>query len=243
MATFVLVHGAAHGGWCWDRVVAALQAHGHRALAPDLPGAGDDPAEPGDVDLDDYAARVRATVEASGARVVLVGHSMGGVTLTRVAEEIPERLFCCVFLSAFMLRSGEHARSITLLEEDPEILRAIEFAADGLVYRYLPGPAGELFYADCQPQDAQAALARLRPMPRVIAQTPVRWTRTRAGAVPRVYIECLRDRAIPLELQRAMQKLLPPAEVLQLDSGHSPFLAVPERLAELLHGVAAAYTA
>lgn len=241
LARFVLVHGAAHGGWCWQRVVPLLTARGHVVQAPDLPGAGDDPASPAEVDGDDYRERVIAALGPGDDAVVLVGHSMGGVTLTRVAEALPERISCAVYVTAFMLRDGERVRDITLLDPAPTVLDAIDFDAGGRVYCYRPAAARELFYADCADADAADAIVRLRPMPRIIAQAPVHWSAARAGRVPRIYVRCQADRAIAPRLQDAMCSRLPPARLLQMACGHSPFLAAPSALAEHLHAIAAEF--
>ena len=79
MATFVLIHGAWHGGWCWRKVVPHLEAAGHTVIAPDLPSHGDDPTPAAEVTLDDYVRRVCEILDAQDEPVVLVGHSMGGL--------------------------------------------------------------------------------------------------------------------------------------------------------------------
>ena len=92
MSTFVLVHGAFHGAWCWYKVVAALEARGHRAIAPDLPGHGLDRTPMEKCNLGLYVSTVVAAIETEKEPVVLVGHSLGGLTVTQVAERVPERV-------------------------------------------------------------------------------------------------------------------------------------------------------
>jgi len=240
MANWVLVHGAAHGGWCWEWLTPRLETRGHVVHAPDLPGAGDDPMPPGQVTLADCVTRVREVVERSADPVMLLAHSMGGVTACEVAEACPEAVAGVVYVAAFMLRSGERARDVTLSEPRSAMLDAIDFDADParLSYVYRPGPALRLFYHDCDPAIAAEALRRLRPMPRAIAQTAVRWSAERAGGVPRAYVQCAADRAIPLHLQQAMCERLPPARLLRMDCGHAPFMAEPDALAAHLHALA-----
>jgi pimeloyl-ACP methyl ester carboxylesterase len=107
MATFVLVHGAWHGGWCWRHVAPLLRARGHEVHAPDLPGHGADPAPTATQTLDDYAERIGATVADCRGEVVLVGHSLGGLVISAVAEARPERLHRLVYLTAFLPRDGD----------------------------------------------------------------------------------------------------------------------------------------
>ena len=78
MSTYVLIHGSWHGGWCWDKTVALLKEAGHQALAPDLPGHGQDKTPVAEITLARFVARVGEILEAQPEPVILVGHSMGG---------------------------------------------------------------------------------------------------------------------------------------------------------------------
>ena len=106
MATFVLVHGAWHGGWCWREIVPLLESAGHRVDALDLPGHGDNPAPVSEMTLDANARLVADRVEVVGEPVVLVGHSMGGVSITQAAELVPERIATLVYVTAFLPGDG-----------------------------------------------------------------------------------------------------------------------------------------
>ncbi len=107
MSTFVLIHGAAHGGWCWYKVVPLLEKHGHTVLAPDLPGHGKDKTPVADVTLQLYVDSVCKLLDAQREPVILVGHSMGGGIITQVAEERPERIKWLVYLAAALPRNGQ----------------------------------------------------------------------------------------------------------------------------------------
>src|SRR5262245_30012960 len=106
MATFVLVHGAWHGGWCWYKLVALLEARGHRVLAPDLPGHGRDHSLSGPATYRDYVERIAEVLADEAEPVVLVGHSMGGAVVTGAAEAHPEKVAKLVYLAAFLAPSG-----------------------------------------------------------------------------------------------------------------------------------------
>lgn len=238
MARFILVHGAAHGGWCWEKIVPLLQEKGHHVLAPDLPGAGDDHTLLGDITLPSYVQRILSLVDAEPEPVILVGHSMGGVTISEVAETRPEKLRCLVYICALMLPDGTHAREITGREPGSLLMRSLEFSQDGYSYTYKKSNVPTLFYNDCAPEDVFKALPRLRPMPRAISTTPVRVTPQNYGRVPRAYIECRRDQTITIELQHYMEKVQPPDRVITMGTGHSPFFSAPEELSEHLHAIA-----
>jgi len=86
MATFVFVHGACHGGWCWEKLTPLLRAMGHTTHAPDLPGLGKDHTPPASVTLADNVDKIARKLDTIDEPVILVGHSLGGVTISQLAE-------------------------------------------------------------------------------------------------------------------------------------------------------------
>ena len=236
MTTFVLVHGASHGSWCWDKVVPLLEAQGHRAVAVDLPGNtyGEFDIPAAQVTLDTYANHVCKLLDQMNEPVVLVGHSLGGLTITQTAEYRPEKIRTLVYLTALLLRPGEAMMPVA--SRDPETVRmglqrdsctvcddlsAVIFHEESLRSR---------FYNDCSDDDFAWAKSMLVPQPSGPLMDPMKTTEENFGRVPRVYIECLRDRAIPLSHQRVMQVNVPCQRSLFMDTGHSPFLSAPKEL-------------
>src|SRR3954470_15258522 len=112
MSTFVLVHGAWHGAWCWWKVVSLLARDGHTAVAPDLPGHGEDRTPPSDVSFASYTRRICEAMDAAGEPVILVGHSMAGAVISQAAENRPEKVLFLVYLCAYLVRDGESLRDI-----------------------------------------------------------------------------------------------------------------------------------
>ncbi len=234
MPTFVLVHGAWHGGWCWEPVQQLLQADGHRVIAPDLPGHGDDDTDPGAVSLSLYVDHLQGVIEKQPEPVVLVGHSLGGLSISAVASALPDRVAAMVYLAAFV------PQTMTPLAE---LQDRLDFA-DAMLLDPLRGTAdleraqvADLFYGGCtEAQQAWAAdrlcTQAIEPFFAELAIDADAW-----GRPARHYIECLQDRAVPLALQREMHEPLD-FEVHRLDTDHSPFLSAPENLVELLLQVA-----
>ena len=108
MATFVLVHGAWHGGWCWRRVVPLLRGVGHEVYAPTLTGLGERAhlARP-DVDLETHIQDVVNVLEYEDLRdVTLAGHSGGGIAVAGVADRVPERIARVVYVDSAPLPDG-----------------------------------------------------------------------------------------------------------------------------------------
>ena len=257
---FVLVHGGWHDHSTWDKVVPILEASGFTALTLDLPGAGGHAIEPASLgrhpfDPDAFAAepspvagltqdaRTRAVVTLvrdaaalGGGQVVLVGHSAGGVTVSAVAEQIPERLAAVVYLSGFLAPPG-------LFIGDPAAIGAtrIHAGSSDEAYRAL---LKESFYADVSDADFVRMAARLHcDEPNDGALAPSEVTSARFGAVPRHYIRCTRDNAVPLTGQDHMIASVDAAlgnrtTTHTLDSSHSPFLSQPDALARILIAIA-----
>ncbi|TMJ31323.1 MAG: alpha/beta fold hydrolase [Alphaproteobacteria bacterium] len=237
MATFILVHGACHGGWCWEKVQPILESRGHKVCAPDLPGLGKDHTPPANVTLADNVEKISRLLDKIEEPVVLVGHALGGVTISQTAEARRRKLKALVYVCGLMPPSGMASREMTA--GDPEILfrRSRELSPDGLTYTFARSQLPALFYEDVSPEDRYRAMERLRPQPISISTTPLTLTEDRYGSVPRWYIECLHDNAIRIGRQRAMVKTLP-CKVITMESGHSPFYSNPEELAEHLETIA-----
>ena len=113
----VLIHGAAHGAWCWEEVVPLLRARGFEVTAPDLPGLGADTTPPKDVTMESYIQRIVEAVGDIGPPVLLVGHSMGGLPISEAAERIPSRISKLIYLTAVLPQSGEKLTDFTEVNE------------------------------------------------------------------------------------------------------------------------------
>jgi pimeloyl-ACP methyl ester carboxylesterase len=237
MANFVLVHGAWHGGWCWVKVVEELQAAGHVALAPDLPSHGSDPTSPDRVDLGSYVERICDVIDSLPGQVVLVGHSLGGLTISQVAELRADRLARLVYLAAFVPESGvpfDPAADIAA----SEVAAALRPSADGTTLVFDVAFARQVFYADCSDEDVRFACERLCAQPASLLGSQLDLSASGYGRVPRDYIVCLQDRALPLATQRGFHQRARCANVYTLDTSHSPFFSAPAALAKILGGIA-----
>ena len=238
MATLVLVHGGWAAGWVWERVLPLLAADGHRVVAPDLPGHGDDAMPAAEIGLDTYVARVAEVVDAQPEPVVLVGHSSGGVIVTQAAEVEPERIRRLVYVSAYLPADGQTLLDLGQTDHDQLVLPNLEFAPDGITVTVKPEAVRDALFSDCSVTDYERYLARVKPEPLVVAGTPVKVTPERFGRVPRAYVECLHDRGISIDLQRRMHAAVPCDEVVSMETGHMPMYAAPEMLATHLVALA-----
>ena len=237
MTTYVLVHGAWHGAWCWHRVVPLLEGAGHRVLTPELPGHGRDLTPVHALSLAAYATAIANVLATAGEAVVLVGHSLGGMVITQAAEAAPDRVHALVYLAAFLPGDGQSLAA--LAEGDTESLLTLGSLVDPVAGTVSLDPAGLVpaLYADCPAEDVALARRLVRPEPLAPLSEPVRLGAARAAQIPRVYVECLADRALPLARQRLMQAARPCARVLAVPAGHSPFFATPEPLVACLTSI------
>jgi pimeloyl-ACP methyl ester carboxylesterase len=234
MARFILIHGAWHGGWCWWKIVDRLRALGHTADAPDLPSHGADTTPPEGITLNDYAQKVCAMLGESVERPILVGHSLGGLTVSQVAELRPEQIAATVYLAAIVPEFGGVAATPTTSDA---MRKSIALSADRSVVDFR-GDAREVFYGACSKEDVAFAVERLCPQPAaVMVNTPL-LTRERFGTVPRTYIECLDDGAIPVDSQREIHTRADFDDVDSIATDHSPFFSRPDDLVAILDRIA-----
>lgn len=232
MARILLIHGAAHGAWCWRDVLPLLRAAGHEARALDLPSHGADTTPPGAVTLDSYAD---AIVAAMAGPTVLVGHSMGGYPITAAAEHAPDKVAALVYVCAYVPVPGLSMADMRRAGPRQLLTDAIIVAPDRVTMTIDPAKAVGRFYHDCPQVIADYAVSRLCPQPIAPQEAPLPST-ARAEALPRHYILCEDDRTIPPEYQAVMSAGI--ADVHRLPCGHSPFFAMPDRLAAILNTIA-----
>lgn len=240
MATFILIHGSWHGGWCFDLVRERLEAAGHHVETPDLPGMGADEAGLDAVTLDGWAEFAADLCRRAPQRpVVLAGHSRGGLVVSQTAEKAPEAIDALAYICAMMLPDGMSRADFKRIEGPNPAFDALIAPTPGGKGTVIAGEDPGAVFAQLSPPHRVAnAMARLMAEPHGPRATPLRLTPGRFGSLPRTYIECTADRTIPIESQRRMQQMVPGAQVVTLWADHSPFLSRPEALSEALLGVA-----
>jgi pimeloyl-ACP methyl ester carboxylesterase len=225
VSTFVLVHGAWHGAWCWERLVPELEKRGHAAVAMDLPI--DDPT----AGLGEYATVVERAMPAGD--VVLVGHSLGAAVIPLVAAARPVGQL--VFLCPVLRRPGKSLAEQADLDADAtswDLSAGRTYYDDQSSAWVDPEAAIGVFYHDCDAETARLAASRLRRQYWRYWEEPNpldAWPNTERRA-----IVCQDDRLASIGWARRTL----PAELgvtpAELPGGHSPFLSRPAALADTL---------
>ncbi len=232
MARFLLIHGTAHGAWCWAATIDALATLGHQARAIDLPGCGADPTPARLATLDACATAITTAITGP---TILVGHSAAGFPITAAAERDRANISALVYLCAYVPVAEQTLADMRRAGPSQPLRGAFRRTPDRHAFTFDPAIAADRFYHDCPPDIAALALARLTPQPLAPQETALPST-ARAATLPRHYIRCTADRTIPPAYQTTMAAGLP---VTDLPTGHSPFLSAPAALAQRLSEIAA----
>ena len=235
--TFVLVHGAWHGGWCWRDVARSLRAAGHTVFTPTQTGLGERRHLLSDaVDLDVFAQDVVNVLEAEElADVILVGHSFGGITITLVADGLAERLRHLVYLDATVVNGGQ-----SVFSEYPADLVAVrrEMAAASPGGLTIPTPAPAFFGVPDGPE-ADWVARRMTPHPIATYEQPLPLSNPAIGnGLSCTYIACVDPVYAPLEVYRQRVKGFIadglPWSWREIATGHDAMVTAPDALTEIL---------
>lgn len=242
MATFVLVHGAWHAASCWQRLISLMEDKGHRVIAPDLPGHGSDSTPLGKLSLNLYSSYIHQLIDNIDNNIILLGHSMGGMVISQLAEEMPEKITRLVYLAAFLPQNGQSIFDLMAInrsdEAETEIEKAMEMSSDKRVCTIKKEAIRVLFYGHCTDEMVEQALQQFTEQAILPLAGKAQLTEENFGRVKKIYICCLHDRVIPVSHQRRMISRQRCDEVMQIYTDHSPFYSCPEELEEILSALA-----
>ena len=239
MATYVLVHGGGHGGWCYQRVARILRAAGHEVYAPTLTGLGERAHLLDErVDLHRHVEDVVALLQYEDLRdVILVGHSYGGMVITGIADRAADRVGRLVYLDAANPVNGQ-----SLVDVSGPIIEAVRpmgQVVDGIELVLLPGPDAGLLYGVTDPDDLAWMAERLTGHPWKCFEQRLELTNEVAlWAIPQYHIVCTSTLATrdPALMDRAREQ----GRLWDIDTGHDLMITEPERTADALLQVAEA---
>jgi pimeloyl-ACP methyl ester carboxylesterase len=228
MTDFVLVHGAWHGAWCWQKILPSLWAKGHRAFPVTLTGVGDrEHLMSSTIRLATHIDDVEAVIESEElTRVVLVGHSYGGLLITAVADRHAERIVRLVYLDAIVPRSGESWSSSH--DESARKARRAGIAQGGVIP---PPPASAYGLTGA---DAAWVDRRQRPHPGAVYDDVLHFDEARVARLARTFVDCTLPALPAIEQSRQRVRSEPGWQVIEIATGHDPMISAPDRLLDIL---------
>lgn len=230
--SFVLIHGAWHGGWVWHGVIDALQTAGHSAVAPTMPGQspGDDRRN---VTLNSYADKIAQVILDQPGRVVLVGHSSGGFMIQVAAPLVADKIERLIFLNAFILPDGFAQLDLV----PPEIARQLRAEAEASPDQSLaPNPdfVRHVLIAGDPASDQDRLLTRLVPQPISLMATKISTAAFNALTIPKSVVFCRDDTSLPPGAYLGMAQGLGQFDLIEVTGGHETLYFQPEIVAQAL---------
>jgi pimeloyl-ACP methyl ester carboxylesterase len=235
MATFVLVHGGWHGGWCWQKVIPFLEEASHEVYAPTLTGLAERASELSpDIGLDTHIQDITGLLQEKNLHgVILVGHSYGAMVITGVVDQVPERIAHLVYLDTFVPRDGE-----SMAASSPMVIRLLRKQAQAHGDGWRVDSQGT--YGVTTEPDRSWVRSQVTPQPLKTLEQPLHLKNPAiVSAKPRTHISCTGGGFFFSLMRRILApRALPPTEagwrLRQLPTGHDAMITLPRELADLL---------
>lgn len=237
--TVVLVHGAWQGAFTWVTVKSNLEKKGFTVIAVELPAHGDDTTPVAGLTLDSYSAKVISVIEAQSSRVILVGHSLGGMVISAVAEKIPTKIAKLVYLAAFLPQNQQSLFEISGADKQSLLGPALEVSADQSTIAVKSDSLINIFCQDGSADIKKLLLSKNRTEPLLPLTNKVTLTDANFGSVTKFYIRTINDHAININLQDQMIKTTTVKKVFSLTAGHTAHLSQPNEVSAIIEEVAA----
>ncbi|BAV04911.1 Pimeloyl-ACP methyl ester carboxylesterase [Filimonas lacunae] len=232
-ATIVLVHGAWSDSTAWNAITPVLRDKGHTVINVNLPGHGADNTSPANISMRLYVDEVKKAI-GNRTDIVLVGHSMAGVIISQVAEEIPAQVKELVYLAAFLPQDGQSLLSLAQNDKDAHLGKYLTVDKEhGLAIVSKEGIT-DAFLQDTPGNIVDFVIAHWKAEPLAPLATPVTLTNANFGSIRKAYIHTTEDHAVSYSAQIQMVKATPVKKTYTLHSSHTPFLSVPAKLADIL---------
>ena len=240
--TYILVHGAGHGAWCWKKVVPILESKGYKVITLDLPSHGTDTAQLANIQLHDDVKKVADAANAIGGKVILVGHSSGGVVISQAAEILgTQKIDKLIYLDAFLPQNGESVFSLagkisesnktsSTSKSDKPKPQLLILSEDKKFCQWNPELVEQIFYHDCSQEDIVFAKAHLSWQSVASLATPVHVTDSVYGVIKKYYILCTQAKDLD---KSNFTSYVHCEKVYQLPSSHSPYFSMPEKLVDI----------
>ena len=224
--TIVLVHGAWHGPWCYDKVKRILEKEGHRVIVPQFPCQTTKDKE---ASLAAYHEILEDVISPLKEPVILCGHSLGGLIITQFASQYPELIEKLVYIAAFIPKPGQSLTDCAIEDTKTNMQPAFLKTGDDSLLVLNSKVVARYLYNTCDQQDVQDVVSKLVPQSQSVMTEKADYQPERIKDLNKISILCKKDRAVSLDAQQKMQQAIS-CQAIVLDSCHSPFLSMPEEL-------------
>ena len=233
--TIVLVHGSWSDATAWNAVIPALQAQGHEVIAVNLPGHGNDNTAFAGITMKNYVDAVKNAI-GNRKNVILVGHSMAGLVISQVGEEIPGNIKELVYLAAFLPKTGESLLSLAQQDAGSHLGTYLTIDQDHSAAVVDKSGVIDVFAADAPKATQDYLLANWKSEPLTPLATPVTLSDANFGSITKAYIYTTNDHAVSYPFQQKMVGNSNAKKTFILASSHTPFLSMPDKLAQTIIG-------
>jgi len=236
--TYVLVHGAWQAPYVWDNVKTTLEKNGDRVVVVELPAHGSDQTAPQTLSLDVYRDKVVDAINKISGKVILVGHSLGGMIISEAAEKVPAKIQKLVYIGAYLPTNGQSLLDLANTDADALLGPSLRPSADQLTLDVVHDNITNIFIQDGSDAIKALVLKNFRVEPAIPFTNPAVLTASNYGSVEKVYIKTLQDHVISPSLQGRMIGAAGIKTIYQLNTSHSPFLSKPDSVSILLNKIA-----
>jgi pimeloyl-ACP methyl ester carboxylesterase len=227
---FVLLHGAWHGGWCWEGVIKELEKRGHTAEAPTMPGHNPDD-DRANIQFEDYVNKILAVLNRQETPCVLVGHSSAGFLMQAAAPGTSEKIERLIFLNAFILPDGKCQFDLVPPEASEGMTAAANVSPDNCVPIIEDFVRNQLMGGESEEMQ-DALISRLVPQPIAIFTTPVSTQEFENLTIPRAVVFCKDDASLPPGAYLGMARGLGDYKLVEVTGSHEALFTSPGTVVE-----------
>lgn len=235
--SFVLVHGAFADESAWSAVRNELAIHGDVQVV-NLPAHGIDLTDPKRVQLSDYTKAVKDALNKVPGKAILVGHSMAGMVVSQVAEEMPNKIDKLVYVSAYLPQNGNTMLDLANQDAQSEVGPNFVLSEDQTTATIKKDFIPPAICADCPDYMKEVLVKYHKPEPTAPMAEPVKLTDRNFGSIPKYYIHTTKDKAVGYDLQKKMvQQNGSVKKTFTMDTSHLPFVVQPQQFIEILNSI------
>jgi pimeloyl-ACP methyl ester carboxylesterase len=236
--TYIMIHSAWLGAWSLEYVKEALEKKAHKVITFDLPGHGQDETGVKDITMDSYVKATQKIIDAQDGKVILVGHSFGGMVISQVAQTRSSKIKKLVYLSAMLVPDGVSFLEAVAPVKTSIALNNLVFSKDKSYVTVKKDKLHEAFGADISLEIFKTTIPLLSSEPTAPLGAKIKLSNDKFGTIPRYYIQTMNDNGIPTPVQESMFTSMGIDKLYTIsNSSHLPIFSHPELVANILDDI------